>query len=344
MVNKSYFLITLGPGLTSTPEGRIIVVEYPGFKIVDEIVHQVGFYKATHKGICGASLCPEHPSADFVATTEAEIILGKLAPLQITKSRSHPIFNDIHHTSHLGEKFYTANSGVDCVDILNNDLDYEKSIPLVPLFRPSPSYLCSVMREQIVRAYRRIGGSGPSYNHLHKKLPFANLQKYVFPNYIPKSRDMRVCDCRPHFLHPNHVFVDRGDILVTLLIPGVQLNLSTGEITHRDMDRPHDGIIWNSQTVFTECVTSNIVCYEDSRPPRRITVVPDGQKGFLRGIAQMEDRFVAGLSARRGNSFFPQARLAVVDASSEAVVDGWNVPKELGRQVFSVINVTESYS
>ena len=344
-MKKSYFLVTLGPGLASSPDGRIIVVEFPGFRIIDSIRHRVGFYEVTHKGVCGANLCPDHPSADFVATTEAEVLLGKLAPLEITKDISHPNFNDIHHAAHCMEKFYVANSGVDCVDILNDDLEYERSIPLVPLFGPSISYFCSVLREQLVRTYRRFGGSGPSYNHLHKKVPFANLKKFAFPTRLPTSTDMRVCDCRPHFLHPNHIFVNEGEIYVTLLRPGVQMNLSSGELVYQEMDRPHDGIHRDSHAIFTECVTSNIVCFDGSPfSPRRIPVIPDGQHGFLRGVAQTEDHFVVGLSARRGESFFQQARLAVVESSSEVVTESWTIPEKYGCQVFSVIDVTKSYS
>ncbi len=111
MASKSYFLITLGPGLTAASEGRIIVLETPGFRIVDSLCRDNGYYAQTHKGIVGASLTPHHATADFVATTEAEVLLGKLAPLSITQATTECVFNDVHHAAMGKEYIAVANSG-----------------------------------------------------------------------------------------------------------------------------------------------------------------------------------------------------------------------------------------
>ena len=69
------------------------------------------------------------------------------------------------------------------------------------------------------------------------------------------------------------------------------------------------------------------------------------QDGFLRGVAVAGDSVFVGLTARRGSSpDFHSARIVELDRQSLEHQGEWIVPNEFGRQVFSIVDVSDIYA
>ncbi len=192
---------------------------------------------------------------------------------------------------------------------------------------------------------RRLTNNKASYSHLPKKKPWSNLVKAFRPHAIPKiGVDMRQSDSRPHFLHPNHVWAQGDDFLITLFRPGVQIRLSDGAVSTNGLSKPHDGVIDEGELLFTECVKGTVVIHDSKQQARRIEVIPEGKKGFVRGLAARHGSLYVGLSALRSATSHPFARVAVVDRRSGLLQDCWEIPDAFGRQVFSILDVTDFYA
>lgn len=349
-MSKSYILLTLGPGATESPEGRLIVVEYPGFRVVDQITRRNGVFEKTHKGICGASLCSGHGDADFVATMESEVFLGNLAPLKIGAAATHHCFNDLHHAAYGKGEIAVANAGCDSVEILSPQLEHLRTVALVPLVKTGLNYLASLTAEEIRRFVRRLRGGGASYTHLNKKRYFSNFRKAISSKWTHRpGKDMRFHDLRPHFLHPNHVYFNdqSQEWAVTLFRAGQQIGLNSGNVIASGLARPHDGVFDDEDVIFTESSTSTISIRSRTNPENErqtIEVFPEGKKGFLRGVARFENQLFAGLTARRGREYVSHARIAKIQLETGEITETWNIPQELGCQVYSVLDVTSFYS
>jgi hypothetical protein len=347
-MNESFLLLTLGPGLSESAEGSIAIVRYPGFTVVDRLTRKNPVYDQTHKGICGASLLEGNSGADLVACSEAEVFLAKLAPLQNLDGKTLKRYNDVHHVAYGGGEFAVANAGCDTIEILDHRLELKRTVPLIRLFRPPLSFLSSILGEEIKRIYKRLRGQGASYGHFEQKKYFVNVKKYLQRHRsADPNQEMRFTDFRPHFLHPNFVEYHDGEWFATLFRPGIQIGLTTGKTRVSGLNRPHDGTQIEGQTYFTESATS-VLSVRSSETPQKVAqsfeIIPDGKIGFLRGIAAINGLLFTGLTARRGRGFVDFARLAVVRASDGQIVDCWQVPKELGCQIYSVLDVTKYYT
>lgn len=338
-------LLSLGPGLSSAPEGWILVVQLPGFKIVDKVKHINSVYAETHKGVGGVSLVGGCSAFDFVGTTESEILLGKLSPISIDAVGTSRLLNDVHHAAYGDGRIAVANSGCDSIEMFSESLEHLETKPLIPLFKPSLRYSFNVLKHQVSRSIRRsLSSYGASYSHFSSKARWANLRKWINPKRVGfPGKDMREIDMRPHFLHPNHVSFQEGEFLITMLRPGVQMSLSGGDRVWSNLARPHDGIVVGGRTVFTECATSCLAVGETLNDFKRYSIVPDGKHGFVRGIAVNDDFYVVGLSALRGKDRVPLARISLLCRERGDIRETWSVPEEYGRQVYSVVDVTEHY-
>ncbi len=68
----------------------------------------------------------------------------------------------------------------------------------------------------------------------------------------PPPGDLRGRHLKPHAVHPNHLFVWRGEVWVTCLHQGHARSLtSSGEVLAVDQERIHDGVVHDGRVWFT---------------------------------------------------------------------------------------------
>lgn len=339
----TYLLLTLSPGTVSAETAFIAVIEWPSWRIVDVLEKKNTIYKVTHKGFAGAHLDTD----GVMVTAEAEILRLGLAPLVIKQVVTHPFLNDLHYAAPTDQGVVVVNTGLDCLELFDRQFHHQSTIPLIPLFSTDLSYLPSLLRECIKKSWRRRRGDY-RYKHLNHRIPFANLLKWVAPMGIrQRGLDIRYYDFRPHFLHPNHVVVHGDTYWVTLWGPGVVIRIPDGQILASKLGRPHDGIIADSDYIITDYREGRIIIFnmEEDRPGciRLVKGIVESTKGFLRGIAAVNGRLFAGVSAHRNEKKFPYARVLVLDHSTCEIQEDWTVPAEFGNSIFSILDVTPFY-
>ncbi len=282
-------------------------------------------------------------------TTEVEVLKFGLAPLTIKQIATNTFLNDLHHVTPTKQGVIVVNTGLDCLELFDQQLIHQSSISLIPLFNANLDYLLCLFKDDLRKSWRRIQTRRGLYKHLSSRIPFRNIWKLFSPMGIRQSkRDLRYYDLRPHFLHPNHVTLHGDAYWVTLWRPGIVIRVPDGQIIASGLGRPHDGIIVDEEYLVTDCKNSRVIIFDMKGDvpgaTRLIANVMPPEEGFLRGIVARDENIFAGLSAFRGEKQFPNGRILVLDRSTCKIQDSWAIPIEFGNSVFSILDVTQFYA
>ncbi|MGH7557850.1 MAG: hypothetical protein ACREMD_08790 [Gemmatimonadota bacterium] len=127
------------------------------------------------------------------------------------------------------------------------------------------------------------------------------------------SRDIdyrRIVTTKPHHSHPNYVFVPDGDIWVTRFEQKDAVCLTTNVATIPiDVEKPHDGIVFDGQIYFTTVDGHVVIADADSKQVLEILDLNEMSGslhalGWCRGLAVLtEHLIVVGFSRIRPTRF-----------------------------------------
>lgn len=341
-------IMTLGPGLTSAAHGDVAVLDWDTKEIIDDYRYEHQIYEGSHKGLTGASWFGNR----LMVATEGEVLELDVAPLRLVQSHTLRCLNDVHHVASTGDRIWICNTGMDSVEELNADWEPLATHDLVRAFGRRPRQVAHLARRSMTKAWARFRGYNKMYTHLTYRPRMANLVKIVLPgSYHRRDMDLRVCDFRPHVLHPNHVLPVGDDIWVTLWQTGEIASLRRGEILLQGLGNPHDGIPVGDRFYVTDCATNRVIVHEfdpsgPSIGPRvaQRVLTQRIQEGFVRGIAVGNDRLFVGMTARRAApDAFRVARVVSMDPDTLEITEVWNVPERFGTGIFSLMDAGESY-
>lgn len=344
--------VTIGGGTFFDPCMRIISIQLDNGDIRVAFSTTNKVYGESTKGFTGIS--PDR--GGFIATTEAEIFRFDNS-FKIKNRITLPFLNDAHHIfwNHRDGRYYVANTGLDTVEVLNQEFGLEEVALLV-----SPRDYIRCIKHTRTRLRRYITGGTSKrcsltledirYKNLSDDIFLPSLQKALWHNRFRfQPKDFRYSLLRPHVVHPNHISQIQADLIVTLKNPGEIRSLWSNEVLVSDLAGPHDGFLRNGFFLITESGTGalkyarHISTVSDlKKASYESTAVCDPRQGFLRGVDMINDRFaVAAVSKRREISDSNPAWLAIIDLSRNQVVKTIDIPQHLGTNPFSVLALSD---
>lgn len=208
-----------------------------------------------------------------------------------------PSFNDLHHVAADGDRLYVANTGSDVVDVFSRDGRFVGAHHLVP------GWLLA----------RRMSGAAPSLEHdiaasgWDGEPPPGWTGDYADDGYHTSVAERRAQPYwrvkMPDRLHPNHVCVAGGSVLVTCLNDGTIRDASTFSVFARvDGQFPHDGVARDDGFWFTS-IDGGVwrVPRGGASVARRELEVfaASGRWGWCRGLRVDAESVVVGLTEVR---------------------------------------------
>ncbi len=342
-------ILTCGPGIYESPYGDVLVLDWERKRIIDKFRFKHNVYESSHKGLAGASWRGD----ELLVAAECELLELAVAPLRLKRTRSFPFLNDVHHLSACNGRIWVCNTGLDCIEVLDEQWRVVETHDLLgaPLRRLRYSYTAAY--DTVRRGYHTLRGWRRPYAHLSRRPLFRSTKKLLRTNaYRRKERELRFTLFRPHILHPNHVLPLDGDVWVTLCTTGEIVSLKTDKILTNGLGRAHDGIVAGNEHYVTDPKSNRLIVHEfdptgpflGKKKKEKIITASLGD-GFLRGVAAVEDRVFVGLTVRRGPSgYCPRGRLVALDRTTLEPVDEWTLPEEYGTLIFSVLNGTHAYT
>ncbi len=340
-------LLTTGPGLAPSPNGEVIVVEWQQKRVIDHVRFTHGVHERNEKGIMGASW----NATELLATTECELLEFNTDPLRLKSARSFPFLNDTHFLLRSNNRFWVCNTGLDCIEELDDEWNVVKTHDLLGSTGRRMRYALRSCRENTRSWYYKIRGWRKPYAHLMNRPRFMNTRKLLRKNAYRRNGDeLRFTFFRPHVVHPNHLFPVDGDIWVTLANSGEIISLNSGRILCSGLGKPHDGIVVDDEHYMTDCKTNCLIVHElhpqgHALSKRREKQVTNSlREGFLRGIAVVGDRVFVGLTARRGApKQYERACVLALDRRTLEPLDEWVIPEQYGKTLFTILDATKVY-
>lgn len=340
--------LTLSPGLKEDSRFHLVVLDWERQELIDQHEEHSDFFGSSHKGFAGASLVGDR----LFAVDEVHLYEFSLNPLRRVRKVSHRLLNDAHHVAVVGGRVLVANSGLDTIEEFNLDFEHVQTHFLLRKNGRSAGQFLSRVRRTILKGVRRRLGWNKLYRHLPNRQRLANLNKFVNPaRYHQPGLDVRRCDFRPHYLHPNHVWGAGPTPLVTLCNLGMIVELDSGRVVTRNLGAPHDGLASGRKFFVTDCATNELVVFpydpvtgELGPTPERVPICGSMHEAFLRGVACDSERIFVGLTARRGRRQHATARIRALEPGTWRNLGEFTVPQQLGHSVYSLVDVTQQYS
>ncbi|MDC8830346.1 GNAT family N-acetyltransferase [Alteromonas gilva] len=236
-------------------------------------------------------------------TTETEVLEIDINTMCVRNQHTNPRFNDLHHVLPLGDSLYIANTGLDCVDILNTATGIIRSESIVA---------GSVAREGRGKDWRALSSTKPHLAH---------------PNFC--------------FLRDNEVWVTRCDFMDAVCISDPSKKLFIGDglvhdgvVTDKFMYfttvNGRIKVFDKNTLTLTSEVDLAIIAPQWNGWFRGITPVASGQ--VLVGMSQTR-------SSKRRSHSPQQSMLLLVDVFTAQVIQTWPVGKLGLDAVFSVLEV-----
>lgn len=341
-------ILTLGPGLSTEPYGDLVVLDWETKSVVDEFRYEHRFYEKSHKGLAGGSW----QDGGLLIATEVEILKFDVAPLRFVKGHTSRVLNDVHHVAASADRIWICNTGLDCLEELDLDWEPLETHDLVRDFGRRPAGMARLARRSVTKSWNRFRGRYELYTHLTHRPWLPNVMKTIRPGlYHRRDIDLRVCDFRPHVLHPNHVLPMGDDVWVTLWQTGEVASLKHRRVLARDLGNPHDGIPAGDRFYVTDCLHNRLIvhhfdpetCTIGARCIDRI-LTEHRSEAFVRGVAVGDELIFVGMSVRRmAPPGFGSARIAALDRTTLKLVEEWTIPEKYGKQVFSLIDARCAY-
>ncbi|MBN01895.1 MAG: hypothetical protein CMJ77_22540 [Planctomycetaceae bacterium] len=342
-------LISTGPGLIASREGHVVVLDYDRKCVIDALSYEHRVHESNRKGLEGASWYKDN----LLVASECELLTLEVAPLKLVTSRSFPFFNDVHHVVASGNQIWICNSGLDRIDEFDDSWRPVRSHCVMGPPARRLRYAATSFRRNAQKWYSRLRGWEKAYDHLQHRPIFKTTRKILFNDpYGQNGRDLRFSYFRPHVLHPNHLFLLKDDVLVTLFATGELISLKTKEILVNDLGKPHDGVVADDELYVTDCSTNRLLVYSfDATGPKVGSKILDTkitekiEHGFLRGVAVSGDVVYVGLTARRNApKDYSRAAILKLDRSTHEILDEWILPEEYGKNIFTILNAGDRYN
>lgn len=230
------------------------------------------------KGFTGACWMGEAGQSDL-------LICGPAAVFQFDRNLQHagslalPSFNDLHGVHCAGDRIYVVNTGLDCVDVFDRQGCFVGSHSFEAAWLMGP----------------RQAGDTPSRDDWHRLHGIGwRGDGYVFDPARPTESYYRGGESEPFhrrqqrdYVHPNHVCVHNGRVLVTSLVRRGVIDVADWRQVIEVASPPHDGLIRDGGLYMTRVdgFVERRNCAALGEPGDIIDVtVLSGVSGWCRGI------------------------------------------------------------
>lgn len=207
--------------------------------------------------------------------------------------------NDLHHVAIAGDRVYVVNTGLEAIDVFTREGRFLGSHALHPGwlsaarqsgFAPARDALPALLDARFPPRAPDLEAEPPAgayYSSPAASEPFSRR----------KVRD---------YVHPNHVAVHEGALLVTRFLDRAVDELpSFRRVIEDTPGLPHDGFI-DGDRFWITCVNGLAVAYAieggrvTGREVERVDVFASGHTGWCRGLAVTRDHVIVGLTAIMG--------------------------------------------
>ena len=207
--------------------------------------------------------------------------------------------NDLHHVAVADDRVYVVNTGLESIDVFSPDGLFLGSHAL------HPGWLSAARQDGLSPARDALPGLLDARwppRAAETAAPAAPLADYYSAREpaaaVPFSR-RKVRD----YVHPNHVSVHEGRLLVTRFLDRAVDDVTTFRRVIEDTPGlPHDGLV-DGDRFWISCVNGLAVAYAieggrvTGREVERIDVFATGHTGWCRGLLVTRDHVVVGLTA-----------------------------------------------
>ncbi len=273
--------------------------------------------RAPGKGFTGAAWA-QKPGEELFVCGAAALFRFQGPSLVHAGTLNHPSFNDLHGLSIDGERLYVANTGLDTIEVF--DLDGQ--------FLGCHSFESPWLARE--RQQRRVPGRaewarlrqvGWSYKEAPSFVPERPHGAYYqeahndahAPFGLRRQRD---------FVHPNHVQIVEGRVLVTSLVRKSVEDLTGWSTAFATDAPPHDGQI--ADDLFWLTRIDGIIEARSLRDLREVKLSIDltarfGIAGWCRGLLVTEDTIFVGFTEIRREPHHPWARADFCDTKTAVV-------------------------
>lgn len=292
-------LVTVGY-FDASGEGRLVEIDFAQGTQETRLAYappeplrvpEKGFTGASWSGAPGAStLFVCGPSAVYQVEPNA---------WSVTAIWHQRCMNDLHHVAVADGRVYVVNTGLEAIDVFSLDGFFSGSHAL------HPGWLSAARQDGFSPAREALPALlDARFPPRDAEVTEAPLDAYYAPHdpaaTLPFSR-RKVRD----YVHPNHVAVLGGQVLVTRLLDRAVDDVTTfRRVIEGTPGLPHDGFIEGDRFWIT-CVNGLAVAYAieggrvTGREVERVDVFATGHTGWCRGLAVTREDVIVGLTAIR---------------------------------------------
>lgn len=278
--------------------GRIVEVDLAGGRAREVLTWlPPPSLRVKGKGFTGLAWLGEPGQAPLAVAAHSCICRVDIARWEVTGVLHDPGMNDLHHVAFDGGRLLVANTGADRVDAFGLDGHYLGGWDFAPAWVSSARYGGANPSRAAWQAALRPGwvvAARPLDEEPMDAGYYANTAREE-PFHARKMRD---------FVHPNHVAVVDGRVIVTRFQDlAVQDVSDWSHVIPQTPGHPHDGVAEGDRFWLT-CTRGVVVAYAiergrvTARELERMDVFErSGRSGWCRGLAVTSDLIVVGLTA-----------------------------------------------
>lgn len=249
------------------------------------------------KGFTGLTWLGEPGIAPLAVCAHSCVCRVDTAHWEVSGVLHQPSMNDLHHITFDSGRLLVANTGADRVEAFNLEGRYLGGWDFAPAWVFAARYDGANPSRASWQAALRPGWSGESTALDEESVGgdyYANAAQ-AEPFCARKTRD---------FVHPNHVAVLNGRVLVTRFQDLAVQDLSDWSyVIPQTPGHPHDGVV-DGDRFWVTCTNGIVVAYAiehgrvTAREVDRLDVFErSGRSGWCRGLVVTRDLLIVGLTA-----------------------------------------------
>lgn len=299
-----------------TGDGRVLELD-PADGTVREVLHfqPPASLTVPAKGLTGAALVDGDGQQQLLVCGSAAVFRFDARNLALTGTLALPSFNDLHGVHVHGDRMYVVNTGLDCVDVFTTD----------------GSFLGSHSFEAAWLHHRRIEGEVPD------RADWARVHQGGWSDqdhgFDPQRgggayyREERATPFNRRqqrdFVHPNHVVVHNGHVLVTSLVRKSVIDVGDWRDAFKFRSPPHDGTVRDGRFYVTRVdgfVEAQALDAPGASPLVFDATSAGGVSGWCRGLLLTDEAMWVGFTEIRERPGHAWDRGPLRDTTTAVVV------------------------
>lgn len=294
------FLVTVGYFDTSG-EGRLVEIDFERGAQATRLAHlPPEALRVPEKGFTGAAWSGEPGASKLFVCGSSAVYQVDPISWSIAATWHQPCMNDLHHVAIADDRVYVVNTGLEAVDVFSRDGFFLGSHALHPGWLSAERQRGSSPERQALRGL------------LDARLPRFDAASTGYEALLPDYYSLRESSAVPFsqrkvrdYVHPNHVALHGGRILVTRFLDrAVDDVTSFRRVIEETPGLPHDGLV-DGDRFWITCVNGLVVAYAieagqvTGHEVERFDVFATGHSGWCRGLAVTREHLIVGLTAIR---------------------------------------------